>query len=279
MISIITINYNDAAGLEKTIQSVLSQIKAHYEFIVIDGGSTDNSIAIIEKHQQHIAYWITEPDTGVYNAMNKGITQASQEYVYFLNSGDSLYDSSVLMKVQTAMQSNHDIYYGNIMQDYPEGLVLRTTPEQLSFSFFFRRTIPHQASFIRRSLFQSIGLYNETLRIVADWEFFVLAICKYNASYQYVPETIALYDTTGLSSAADNKGLFSAEKQTSLKTHFPLFYKDVVALEDFNTYFGLKRFKMLKQLERSRIAQKLNTIWLGVLSWVFGAKEQNQPSK
>jgi|TARA_R110002020_G_scaffold63136_3_gene168438 glycosyltransferase involved in cell wall biosynthesis len=278
MISVITINYNDASGLEETIQSVLSQENADYEFIVIDGGSTDNSTAVIEKYKQQLHYWVSEPDGGVYNAMNKGIVKASKNYVYFLNSGDTLYDNSVLAEVQVAMRMNHDIYYGNIIQDYPSGPIHRTTPRELSFSFFFKRTIPHQASFIKRELFEHFGLYNEELKIVADWEFFVLSICKHNVSYQYLDRTISVYDTKGLSSMAANKALFSAEKQTSLKTHFPLFYNDYVTLTNYEGYFGLNRFQMLKNLENSRIAQRMNTVWLNILSnfWSFNEKDKVQ---
>ena len=98
-ISIITINYNDAKGLYKTIQSVINQSFDNYEFIIIDGGSTDDSLTIIDQYKTKIDYFISEPDTGVYNAMNKGIKIAKGEYLIFMNSGDGFYDENVLSKV------------------------------------------------------------------------------------------------------------------------------------------------------------------------------------
>lgn len=279
MISILTINYNNANGLERTIASVLEQVEVDYELIVIDGGSNDGSVSVIEKYQEHISYWVSEPDSGVYHAMNKAIAKATREFVYFLNSGDKLYAPDVLAKVTKAIHTEKDIYYGNIVQDYPGKEIIRTTPETLTFEFFHRRTIPHQASFIRKSLFDRFGGYNEKLRIVADWEFFALAICKHGVPYQYIDINIALYDTSGLSSIAANKALFKEEKLKSLQQHFPLFYEDYKELATMRRYFGLKRFKMLAQLEDSSVAQKLNSSWLSFLCFFVGSTKQNPKNK
>ena len=98
-LSIITINYNNAAGLEKTIKSVISQTCKRYEFIIIDGGSKDGSKDIIEKYQDQITYWVSEPDNGIYNAMNKGVKVAKGEYCIFMNSGDIFVDNDVIRDV------------------------------------------------------------------------------------------------------------------------------------------------------------------------------------
>ena len=99
-ISIITINYNDKIGLSKTINSVLNQSWQKFEFIVIDGGSNDGGLEVIEQHKDKIDYWVSEPDKGVYNAMNKGIKVAKGEYLIFMNSGDTFYDDNVLEKIE-----------------------------------------------------------------------------------------------------------------------------------------------------------------------------------
>ena len=94
--SIITINYNNKDGLEMTINSVLGQSFQGFEYIIIDGGSTDGSIDIIKKYESRIDYWVSEPDNGVYNAMNKGIRKATGDYINFMNSGDAYHSSSAL---------------------------------------------------------------------------------------------------------------------------------------------------------------------------------------
>ena len=100
-LSIVTINYNNLSGLQKTIDSVLQQSFKDYEWIIIDGGSTDGGKELLEKNQNHFAYWCSEPDKGIYNAINKGLSHATGDYIQFLNSGDWLYDSTILEKVFT----------------------------------------------------------------------------------------------------------------------------------------------------------------------------------
>ena len=109
--SIITINYNNKEGLERTIQSVLGQISKDYEYIIIDGGSTDGSVDVIRQYADHISYWISEPDKGRYNAMNKGIRQATGDYLNFMNSGDTFHSSSVLEDI-AKMNFDEDIITG-----------------------------------------------------------------------------------------------------------------------------------------------------------------------
>ena len=103
LLSIITINYNDKEGLARTMNSVLSQTYTDFEYIVIDGGSNDGSKTIIEQHQDQLGYWVSEPDSGIYNAMNKGIAKANGEYILFLNSGDVLIDDTIIKYVCTAV--------------------------------------------------------------------------------------------------------------------------------------------------------------------------------
>src|SRR5574339_979809 len=110
-ISIITVNYNDKAGLEKTLRSVTSQTLKDFEYVVIDGGSNDGSKELIESYADKIDYWVSEPDKGVYSAMNKGIKAATGEFVIFMNGGDLFYDTQVLENVQKMLVAEYDIYY------------------------------------------------------------------------------------------------------------------------------------------------------------------------
>ena len=137
-LSIITINYNNCDGLKRTIDSVVSQTFTDYEWIVIDGGSNDGSFELIEKYQKHFTYWVSEPDSGIYQAMNKGIAHANGDWYIFLNSGDWLFNNEVLSMV---FSSNHDanILYGDVMYHWPDkrGLELEKKPETLSLYYFY----------------------------------------------------------------------------------------------------------------------------------------------
>lgn len=236
-ISIITINYNDRNGLEKTIQSVISQRYKNIEFIVIDGGSTDGSKEIIDNFAANLAYWISEPDSGIYNAMNKGIKVATGDYLLFLNSGDSLHDNQVIENVNALVGEERDIYYGDIIYDEVNQQNKVTFPDVLTFAFFFERNISHQASFIKRHLFETIFLYNENFKIVSDWEFFIYAICKREVSYQHLDLLVTNYDATGISSNTENHPSMFVEREASLNKYFPEFIAD---------YNYLKKVKLKK---------------------------------
>ena len=218
-LSIITINLNNVEGLRKTIESVVSQTFTDFEYLVIDGGSTDGSVDIIKQYQDKIKYWISEPDKGVYNAMNKGILQAKGEYCLFLNSGDYLYASDVLKKL-FSLQPEEDIVFGNVDN------IRFTYPEKLKFSFMFGWTIMHPASFIKRDLFNTIGLYNDANKIASDWCFFMLALYKYDCSYKHAPVTISVFDEDGISSQPQSRELMMRERLDFYKKYFPLFYDD-----------------------------------------------------
>lgn len=201
-LSIITINYNNCEGLKKTIESVVSQSCRYFEYIVIDGGSSDGSKDIIAQFSDKIDYWISEPDHGIYNAMNKGISNASGEYLVFMNSGDCICNSNTIAQILPHL-GGIDIYVGDIINDLDcrQQLVQfpRTLSPQIILDQIVFRFIPHQASFIRRDLFERLGLYREDLRIASDWYFFYNAIVMHGASIECIPETIAIFDMTGIS--------------------------------------------------------------------------------
>ncbi len=281
MISIITINYNNKTGLENTVKSVVNQTFINFEYIVIDGDSNDGSKAVIEKYKSYFCFTTSEPDSGVYNAMNKGIKAAKGKYLLFLNSGDTLYDKDVLKNVSIFLKSNIDIYYGNLKFNTLENPKVYFYPSELSFNFFYEKSLGHPATFIKRSLFDKFGVYNEHLKIVADWEFFTIVLCKYNATYQYINYIIANFEADGLSSNPLNKELIKNERTKSLSTHFPMFYKDYesshLATENiikFNKLLKNNRFKMLLELESSSFAKKINSVVLRILLKVFRNKNK-----
>ncbi len=271
LISIITVNYNDAIGLEKTIKSVQSQTFKNFEHIIIDGNSTDGSKAIIEKHKNSFSYWVSEPDSGIYNAMNKGIDKAKGEYLLFLNSGDYLYDDKVLEKVSTELKSGIDIYYGDLCFVDANGKgKVKQYPDELSFYYFFDKGhLPHPASFTKKTLFDKIGLYREKFKIVADWDFYVNAICKWNASYKHIGITVTNFDVGGISSQPEFNEIRLSERKVSLKDNFPLFIYDNKQLLEYDKKHVSKKYILISELEKYKMANKIHTKCLLLFSKIF----------
>lgn len=218
-ISIITINYNDATGLKKTIESVLNQSFEDFEYIVIDGGSTDGSLEIIKENTAHFKYWISEPDKGIYNAMNKGILASSGEYLLFLNSGDWFCNNESLGLLANNA-GNFDIVFGNTLFFYSEDLITENKlPDVITFNYLaYDNAIPHQATLIKKEFIVKKGMYDENLKIASDWKFFILAFFKWNASYIHVPHFICYYDFGGISST--NRVLADKEEKKILEEEF-----------------------------------------------------------
>lgn len=267
MISIITINYNDLSGLDLAVKSVSSQKNATVEHIIIDGGSTDGSVAYIQENKHLFSYCISEKDNGVYHAMNKGIQAAKGDYLFFLNAGDRFLNDAILQDFEIAAATKKDIYYGDVQLIDIDGKdTFLATPKDLSFEFFFRRTIPHQAAFIKTSLFKKIGYYNESLKIVSDWEFFILAICKHNVTYKHINKTIAYFDTTGLSNDPKNRSLYKAERIQVLEKHFPSFIRDYKELRDQKSILNKSDFIKLNKLSKTQLPRKLTSLWLKIIT-------------
>lgn len=217
MYSIITINYNNQAGLRRTIESIIGQTFSDFEFLVIDGGSTDGSVDIIKKYNASISYWVSERDNGIYHAMNKGVAQAHGDYCIFMNSGDCFYNNTVLEKMKSVV-SNEDIIIGKVSVDKP-GVIISPPPKgELTFYYLYSGSIPHQGSFIRTNLLRKYP-YDETLKISSDWKFFVQTIILNNCSFRFVDEYVAQYDLGGFST--NNPELMREEKNRVLNDLFP----------------------------------------------------------
>lgn len=219
-LSIITINFNNASGLEETIQSISSQSLHNFEYIVIDGASTDGSVDIIQKYADKITYWVSEPDKGIYNAMNKGIKQAKGKYLLFINSGDKLYNKEVLKNVFTTNPES-DLVYGNLHCIFPDGHTNTVSmPNHISIARMLNDTLCHPVTFIRSTLFQKYGLYREDLHIVSDWAFFLKLIAFGRVTQQYIPITIATFAMDGISSIPENEGKIAEERELVIKESF-----------------------------------------------------------
>lgn len=212
--SVITINYNNKEGLEHTIESVLSQTNKDYEYIIIDGGSTDCSMDVIKTYQDHITYWLSEKDQGVYHAMNKGVAHAHGDYLIFMNSGDRFYSPDVLSSLY---EYQEDIICGKVLKgdsSRPSG----HHKQIISLVDLMRASLPHQAMFIKRELLLKHP-YDEKYKILSDWKFSIETIIFDNCSFRNIDIIVANYDTTGIST--NSNGLLPKERELILKELFP----------------------------------------------------------
>jgi len=226
-LSIISVNLNNADGLRMTIQSVVSQTFTDYEYIIIDGGSTDDSVEIIKQYADKITYWVSEPDKGIYNAMNKGILQAKGEYCQFLNSGDLLYSDTVLIDV-FRLNCTDDIITGDMLKRYPTNITKLDKGQAytrwergqiLTLYDMYWGTVNHSSSFIKRNLFNKFGLYDENYKIVSDWIFFLKTIGLAGIEVKYVNIVISCFDMTGISNA--DIPMVNEERKNALEKNIP----------------------------------------------------------
>ena len=223
-ISIITINYNDITGLKRTLKSVQEQTVKDFEHIIIDGNSSDGSKELIQKTKDNYSYWVSEPDKGIYDAMNKGIAQANGNYVLFLNSGDTLYKNYIIHKVQPYLDNNTSIIYGDLSiigDDRPD--FIHRYPKKLDFNFFKNTSLGHPATFIKKELFDLYGNYRTDLKIVSDWAFFLKTICVENVSYKKIDVIISNFYEGGISTTVANVENHNSEIKKVLIENYNLY--------------------------------------------------------
>lgn len=205
-LSIITINYNDLNGLKKTIESVLGQTYNEFEYIVIDGGSNDGSSEYLEGLSGQVDYWVSEKDSGIYNAMNKGIKKAQGEYLMFLNSGDWLCSKETLQGIFQD-KKEADVLFGNVIIDKngnTERKINGPSHGPVTSTYLLYSTIFHQGSFIRQSVFDKFGNYDENYKIISDWVLF-LKLSMNEHSFQYIDVDVSYFDGLGISSQDPKK--------------------------------------------------------------------------
>ena len=224
LFSVITINYNNAPGLERTIKSVVSQTSKDFEFIVIDGGSSDGSKDIIEQYADNIDYWVSEPDGGIYPAMNKGTRKAHGEYCIYMNSGDSFYDKEVLKNI-ASFNIAEDIVCGDLALTKNHVV---SNPDRVTLKTFYQSSLYHQATFIKSALIKN-NPYDETLRLASDWKFLMDMLVLHDSSYRHIHLTVALFEGGG----ASDKNAARSQKEVE-ETLYNIFPKRV--LEDYHDY-------------------------------------------
>lgn len=227
-LSIVTICYNQP-DIEQTCKSILSQSWQDFEWVVIDGGSTDGTLEILEKYKNRIAKLISEKDNGRYNAMNKGIKLCSGEFISFLNGGDSYFNNDVLKDVFENREHNESVLYGNVLIMQSKNLIsenntIRKLPNELPKNFFINDCICHQSTFVSKSLFEKYGYYNEDYEIISDWEKWLL-FTKNKVEFKYINLTISNFKNDGISSLEKYQKLYKKERKRVLSKHFSKSYR------------------------------------------------------
>lgn len=228
-LSIITINYNNAKGLKKTIESVINQTYNDFEYIIIDGCSSDESVEILKSYTspqsqpQPLLSWISEPDTGVYQAMNKGIKLANGEYLLFLNGGDYLVNNDVLLKVAETFPVA-DILCG-MCEISKSGKVVHITnpPDFITFGTLYNIGLAHQATFIKKYLFDKFGFYREDFKYHADIDFWYKSLILGDSTSSKLNFIISNYNLEGKSSTQTDNEQFKKEHKIILS--HPIYQK------------------------------------------------------
>ncbi len=247
--SIITVNLNNRPGLERTVSSVISQTNQDYELIIIDGGSTDGSVDIILHYKSHISYWVSEKDKGIYHAMNKGISAASGEYCYFLNSGDYLVRNT-LFEDLLKMDLGADIVSGNLLRIRKNGKYRTIMPhDKPTLHKLCIHSLSQQATLIRRELFNEIGLYNESYRIVSDFDFFLKALISFKKSYQKIDINFSYFNLNGISNNPDYFILAKKELLACLKNNFPDMADDLM---EYSSFYNSNIGQLIRLLQQKK---------------------------
>lgn len=290
-LSIITINYNNAEGLHKTIESVLSQTYKEFEYIIVDGASTDDSVDIIKAsalQAEGLAFiWVSEKDTGIYNAMNKGIEIASglrvvnalnrsersedknkelPEYVLMLNSGDYLVDEHVIERIMPELDGT-DIVQGNNIEERAKGIYRNRGYGKSDIDLFdvMKGHFLHQSSFCRRDLFERYGYFDESYKMSADTKFFMICLGQKDATFKYVDIDVANYDMTGIS--AERKGPWAKCHQEELER----IHKEAFSGRMFDYMLkNDKKVRLYNDLHAHKWIWNLTMAVAHIRAWIYG---------
>lgn len=251
-LSIITINLNNYIGLKKTVQSVINQNFTDYEYIVIDGASTDRSIDIIESYRKDIDVIISEQDSGIYNAMNKGIKNASGAFLLFLNSGDIFVSNTAVENFVNHKDFKGDIIYGDYKFENGEKIY----PNNLTPFYFIRTSLPHQSTFFKKTVFNKIGLYDESLMISSDRAFYIKCFLSNQFKFQHIRYSLTLFDVKGVSNNAKHEAQKLKEDQYIFEKYYGSFYQDYLNYENLKKQLSRLKRNSFKNITK-RIKKRL----------------------
>lgn len=245
LISIITVSYNAVQTIEQTILSVINQTYENIEYIIIDGDSTDGTVDIIKKYADKIAYWVSEPDKGIYDAMNKGISLSHGDYLNFMNAGDYFFNTSTISNISKKID-NYDYITGIAV--YPNGKLWKPIKSSFTFKDVFKGGgVNHQASFIKKSLLTD-G-YDCRYTIISDELLFLKKIVLQGFSYKSINQNICYYDNTGISNSPEAINKIREERKMFYQENIPnRILADYIYLT--REIFPIKVYRKIKHLIR-----------------------------
>lgn len=259
-ISVITVVRNGERYIEDTIQSIINQTYDNFEYIVIDGKSTDNTLNIIRKYESQISYWISEADKGIYDAMNKGVRAATGDWLLFINADDFLFDNNVLANAAPALgKSKSLVVYGKVLRVYSKGsnqVIGSEWSELKHYCRNIRMNISHQGTFHSRQLFAN-RMFDTSFRIAGDYDLLLSYLNKNDA--EYLPLTIAQMRTEGVSATSSNRLLLSEIRRVQINNGI---YKRIPSYGWFKSAFRItfnnKIIKLIGIERKDKIKQLLN---------------------
>ena len=252
-ISLITVTYNSSKTLKTTLESILNQLHTDYEYIVVDGASKDNTVALLKEYEpkfKNNIKWISEPDKGLYDAMNKGIRMATGDVIGILNSDDFFTSNDILRQVSEALEKNKnlDAVYGDIHFVNPDNL--EKCIRYYSSKVFKRGLMrlgfmpAHPSFYMRKACFEKYGLYKTDYKIAADFEYLLRVIFKHKIRTQYIPVDMVTMRTGG----ASTSGLKSHMK--IMKEHLKAFRENEIYTNAF--LLSLRFFYKIGELVKSK---------------------------
>jgi glycosyltransferase involved in cell wall biosynthesis len=271
-LSIITINYNNAEGLRKTMESVLKQTYHDFEYIIVDGASTDGSVDVVREYenQLHITHsaihllWSSEKDNGIYDAMNRGIRKAKGEYTLMLNSGDFFVDEYVLERIIPELDGT-DIVQGNVIEEYPDKVIRNRGYGKSDIDFFdvMNGYFLHQASFIHIDTLKKYGYYDESYKKGADTYFYITTLALGHASFKYVDVDVANFDVNGISNMQDPKWV-QIDKEEDAR-----WYGEHISMRLMNLcHTAPKKIRLYDTLHRHKLIWYITMILVRLSLWI-----------
>lgn len=196
LFTIVTVVYNAVSDLNKTLESVKQQSFKNYDYVIIDGASTDGTAELIKENEHLFSYWLSEKDKGIYDAMNKGIAKAQGQYLLFLNAGDVLADDNVLKNISDNINDNdYSIVCGDAAFVYSDGKLRK----RRAYKSYCKMATAHQSIFYKRELFEKYGCYDSVLRHSSDLEFWLRVFSAEKEKIICVPLTVSINNFDGVS--------------------------------------------------------------------------------
>ncbi|WP_448162905.1 glycosyltransferase family 2 protein [Bacillus mobilis] len=199
-LTIVTVTYNCAEELKKTVKSIKEQTNRDFQYIIIDGSSTDNTLEIIEENKDIVDFYVSEKDKGIYDAMNKGVIHSNGSMLLFLNAGDELYSKDVVENILNCKDEDWDILYGDVMLVKNGLSILKRQPMNINKEYFFKDNLCHQSIIFKKKIIEKNKGFNIRESIFADFELLFKSILENEVKFKRINHVICKYDLTGISS-------------------------------------------------------------------------------